>query len=424
MAKQPAKIPAASATLLVELLTEELPPKFLRALSEVFGSAVLGDLTKGKFLTEGAVASTFATPRRLAVLIRNVPARSPDMEREIQGPSTGAPDQAVAGFARKSGVAVEALQKQQTPKGEIYVARVSTSGRALDAVLATAVEDALKRLPVPKLMRWGSGEAQFVRPVHGLVMLHGSRIVPGHVLGAESSNKTLGHRFLSSSAIVLKHADDYERALRDAGKVTVDLAGRRAEIVKQLERIAGGAMLVANDALLDEIAALVESPAVYAGEFDAGFLSVPEECLVLSMQQHQKYVPLRDRETGKLLPRFLFVSNLETKDPREIVRGNERVLRARLADAKFFYDQDRRTRLEARVPRLASVVYHNKLGSQLERVERIQLLAGKIAHGIGADPLLTGRAAWLSKADLLTDMVGEFPELQGTMGRYYAANYV
>jgi len=204
--------------------------------------------------------------------------------------------------------------------------------------------------------------------------------------------------------------------------VIVDLAGRRAEIAKQLERIAGGAMLVVNDALLDEIAALVEGPAVYAGEFDAGFLSVPEDCLVLSMQQHQKYVPLRDRETGKLLPRFLFVSNLETKDPRGIVRGNERVLRARLADAKFFYDQDRRTRLEARVPRLAGVVYHNKLGSQLERVERIQLLAGKIAHLIGADPLLTGRAAWLSKADLLTEMVGEFPELQGTMGRYYAVN--
>ena len=420
MPKQPAKIPAASATLLVELLTEELPPKFLRALSEVFGSAVLGDLTKGKFLTEGAVASTFATPRRLAVLIRNVSARSPDMEREIQGPSTGAPDQAVAGFARKSGVAVEALQKQQMPKGEIYVARVSTSGRALDAVLATAVEDALKRLPVPKLMRWGSGEAQFVRPVHGLVMLHGSRIVPGHVLGVESSNKTLGHRFLSGGAIVLKHADDYERTLRDTGKVIVDLAGRRAEMAKQLERIAGGAMLVASDALLDEIAALVEGPAVYAGEFDAGFLAVPEECLVLSMQQHQKYVPLRDRETGKLLPHFLFVSNIETKDPREIVRGNERVLRARLADAKFFYDQDRRTRLEARVPRLASVVYHNKLGSQLERVERIQLLAGKISRELGADPLLAARAAWLSKADLLTDMVGEFPELQGTMGRYYA----
>src|SRR3970040_692361 len=339
MAKSSASKPA-SETLLIELLTEELPPKSLRALSEVFGSVVVGDLTKGKFLAEGAAASTFATPRRLAVLIRNVPGRSPDMEREIQGPSTGAPDQAVSGFARKSGVAVEALQKQQTPKGEIYVARASTSGRALDAVLATVVEDALKRLPVPKLMRWGAGEAQFVRPVHGLVMLHGSRTVPGHVLGVESSNKTLGHRFLSGGAIVLKHADDYERALRDAGKVMVDLAGRRAEIARRLETIAGGAMLVANDALLDEIAALVESPAVSAGAFDAGFLSVPEECLILSMQQHQRYVPLRDRETGKLLPRFLFVSNLETKQPREIIHGNERVLRARLGEAHFFYARD------------------------------------------------------------------------------------
>ena len=421
MAKNIATAPPF-ATLLVEVLTEELPPKSLRALSEVLGTVVLADLTKGKFLAEGAVARTFATPRRLALLIKNVLGRSPDLEREVQGPSTGAPAQAVSGFAKKSGVAVEALQKRRTPKGEIYVARVRTSGRALDAVLATAVEDALKRLPVPKLMRWGTGEAKFVRPVHGLVMLHGSRIVPGNVLGVESCNKTMGHRFLSGGAIVLKHADDYERALRDTGKVIVDLAGRRTEIVKQLETIAGGAMLVANDALLDEIAALVESPAVYAGEFDAGFLSVPEECLILSMQQHQRYVPLRDRETGKLLPRFLFVSNLETKQPREIIHGNERVLRARLADAKFFYDQDRKTRLEARVPRLASVVYHNKLGSQLERVERIQLLAGNIAHQIGADPLLTGRAAWLSKADLLTEMVGEFPELQGTMGRYYAVN--
>jgi glycyl-tRNA synthetase beta chain len=251
-------------------------------------------------------------------------------------------------------------------------------------------------------------------------MLHGSRIVPGNVLGVESSNKTLGHRFLSGSAIVLKHADDYERVLRDTGRVIVDFAARRTETAKQLEMIAGGAALVANDVLLDEISALVETPAVYAGAFDAGFLSVPEECLILSMQQHQRYVPLRDRETGKLLPRFLFVSNLETKQPREIIHGNERVLRARLADAKFFYDQDRKTRLETRVPRLAGVVHHSKLGSQLERVERIQLLAGKIAHEFGADPLLTGRAAWLSKADLLTDMVGEFPELQGTMGRYYA----
>ncbi|MGH8699910.1 MAG: glycine--tRNA ligase subunit beta, partial [Burkholderiales bacterium] len=280
---------------------------------------------------------------------------------------------------------------------------------------------ALEGLPVPKVMRWGSGEQQFARPVHGLVMLHGSRVVPGNVLGVESSNKTQGHRTLSGSAIALKRADDYEQTLRDQGKVVVSFAARRDEIVKSLENAAGkGVEPVTSGALLDEITALVESPAVYPGAFSSDFLDVPPECLILSMQQHQKYLPLRDKDSGRLLPRFLFVANLAPKDPREIIHGNERVLRARLADAKFFYDQDRKTRLEARVPRLAGVVYHSKLGSQLERVERIQLLAGKIAHEIGADPLITGRAAWLSKADLTTEMVGEFPELQGTMGRYYA----
>jgi glycyl-tRNA synthetase beta chain len=270
-------------------------------------------------------------------------------------------------------------------------------------------------------MRWGSGEEKFVRPVHGLIMLHGERVIPGAVLGATSGRTTLGHRFLSEGAVSIPHADDYERVLRDDGKLLADFDARRIEIARQLEKHAGDAQLVASEGLLDEIIALVEAPAVYAGSFAADFLAVPEECLVLSMQQHQKYVPLRDKRTGKLLARFLFVSNIETRQPDEIIRGNERVLRARLSDAKFFYDQDRKTRLEARVPRLAHVVYHNKIGSQLERVERIQLLAGKIARGIGADPLLAERAAWLSKADLLTDMVGEFPELQGSMGRYYAA---
>jgi glycyl-tRNA synthetase beta chain len=428
MAKLSASKPA-SETLLVELLTEELPPKALQRLSNALCKALTDDLRQDDLLAGQIVIKAYATPRRLAVSISGVLAKAPDKPIEIPGPSVkigldadGKPTQALVGFSKKNGVSVNDLVQIDTPKGKVFACRVVSSGKHLETHLALKVEEALKRLPVPKLMRWGSGEAQFVRPVHGLVMLHGSRIVPGNVMGAESSNKTLGHRFLSGGAIVLKHADDYERALRDAGKVIVDFAGRRTEIAKQLEMIAGGAMLVANDALLDEIAALVESPAVHAGEFDAGFLALPEECLVLSMQQHQKYVPLRDRETGKLLPRFLFVSNLETKQPREIIHGNERVLRARLADAKFFYDQDRKTRLEARVPRLAGVVHHNKLGSQLERVERIQLLAGKIAHEIGADPLLTGRAAWLSKADLLTEMVGEFPELQGTMGRYYAVN--
>jgi glycyl-tRNA synthetase beta chain len=413
---------AESEALLVELLTEELPPRPLRAMSEALGATVLAELGTGQFLAGGAVASTFATPRRLAVLVRNVRVRAPDLEREIQGPPVGAPEQAVAGFARKCGVAVEKLKQQETPKGRFHIARVTTVGQELADVLAGRIEAALKALQVPKTMRWGAGEAQFVRPVHGLVMLHGSRVLPGRVLGVESSDRTLGHRFESGGAIVLKHADDYERMLRIRGKVVAGFAARRALVVKGLEGAAGaGAALVADDALLDEITALVESPAVYAGEFGREFLDLPEECLVLSMQRHQKYVPLRDQATGQLLPRFLFVSNLEAKQPREIIHGNERVLRARLADAKFFYEQDRKTRLEARVPRLADVVFHGRLGSQLERVERIQLLAGKIAHETGADPLLTGRAAWLSKADLLTEMVGEFPELQGTMGRYYAA---
>jgi glycyl-tRNA synthetase beta chain len=313
--------------------------------------------------------------------------------------------------------------RRPSPKGEVVAAKILQKGISLDAVLASIVEKVIKELPIPKMMRWGDGEAQFVRPVHGLVMLHGPHIVPGSVLGIESSNRTPGHRFLSGGAIAIKHADDYEQTLREQGKVIASFEGRRDQVVKALDAAAGqGAALVADDALLDEITALVEAPAVYAGEFGREFLEVPEECLVLSMQRHQKYVPLRDKKTGKLLPRFLFVSNIETKQPREIIHGNERVLRARLADAKFFFDQDRKTRLEARVPRLSGVVYHGKLGSQLERVERIQLLAGRIAHEIGADPLLTGRAAWLSKADLLTEMVGEFPELQGTMGRYYAAH--
>lgn len=410
-----------SDTLLVELLTEELPPKALSLLARSFADEIANGLIRCQLKQQVADWRSFATPRRLAALVPGVLAAAQDRREEVPGPSTKAPPEAVAGFAKKHGTEVNALARRDTPKGAVYVARVTVKGAALNAVLAGIVGDAVKKLPIPKTMRWGDGEAQFARPVHGLVMLHGSRIVPGSVLGIESSNKILGHRFLSGGAIAIKHADDYEQTLREQGKVIASFEGRRDQVIKALETAAGqGAALVADDALLDEITALVEAPAVYAGEFGREFLEVPEECLVLSMQRHQKYVPLRDRKSGKLLPRFLFVSNIETKQPREIIHGNERVLRARLADAKFFYDQDRKTRLEARVPRLSGVVYHGKLGSQLERVERIQLLAGRIAHDIGADPLLTGRAAWLSKADTLTDMVGEFPELQGTMGRYYA----
>ncbi|HET7596146.1 MAG TPA: glycine--tRNA ligase subunit beta, partial [Burkholderiales bacterium] len=272
-----------------------------------------------------------------------------------------------------------------------------------------------------KLMRWGAGEAQFVRPVHGLVMMHGSRVVPGTVLGLQSGNRTRGHRFLSSGEIVVADARAYETQLRDEGQVIADFAARRSAIERALVDQAKreNAQMADHAALLDEVTGLVESPAVYVGRFDEAFLEVPQECLILTMQQNQKYFPLFAPD-GKLEPKFLIVSNMPIDDPHNIVAGNERVIRPRLEDARFFYRQDRKVRLEARVPELANVVYHNKLGTQLERVERIQLLAGRIARELGADAVLAERAAWLSKADLLTGMVGEFPELQGVMGRYYA----
>jgi glycyl-tRNA synthetase beta chain len=410
-----------SETLLVELLTEELPPKALAALAEAFAAEIESGLSRRQLKPAGdGSRRVFATPRRLATLIPGVLRAAADRREEIAGPSVKAPPEAVAGFARKHGLEAGRLERRETPTGEVYVARTVVKGATLDAVLPEIVAEAAKKLPVPKVMRWGDGTAQFARPVHGLIMLHGARVIPGEVLGARSANETLGHRFLASRAIAVKRADDYEKVLGEKGKVIADFAGRRSQVAKQLEKAAGKAELVIHDALLDEITAIVEAPAVYAGEFSADFLAVPEECLVLSMQQHQKYVPLRDRATGKLLPRFLFVSNLSTKDPREIVHGNERVLRARLSDARFFYDQDRKTRLQDRVPRLAHVVYHGKLGSQLERVERIRKLAGTIARALKADAAAAERAAWLAKADLLTEMVGEFPELQGVVGRYYA----
>jgi glycyl-tRNA synthetase beta chain len=408
-------------TLLVELLTEELPPKALAALAQAFAGEIENGLTRRQLkLTTAAQARVFATPRRLAALIPGVFGAAADRPQEISGPSVKAPQEAVAGFARKHGLEIGQLERRETPKGEVFVARTVAKGAALDAVLAEIVAEAAKKLPVPKVMRWGDGVAEFARPVHGLVMLHGERVVPGTVLDVEGGNETLGHRFLSKGAITIRHAEDYEKVLAEKGGVIADFAARRTEISKQLQKAARGAVLVIHDALLDEITSIVEAPTVYPGEFRSDFLAVPEECLVLSMQQHQRYVPLRDRETGKLLPRFLFVSNIEAKEPREIIHGNERVLKARLSDAKFFYEQDRKTRLEERVPRLAQVVYHNKLGSQLERVERIKKLSGIIARELKTNAAAAERAAWLSKADLQTEMVGEFPELQGSIGRYYA----
>jgi glycyl-tRNA synthetase beta chain len=418
----------STATLLVEILTEELPPKALYRLGKAFADALRTDLAKGAFLEEGSALRWYATPRRLAVSLTEVREAAPDAAVEKQGPlvksaldASGQPTPALLGFARKSGVAVEALEQRDTPKGKAFFYRAMAEGAALDAVLASKAEAALKSLPIPKVMRWGDGEAEFVRPAHGLVMLHGARVVPGAVLGLESGRATLGHRFLSAGALTLAHADDYETVLREQGHVIASFETRRDAIARALAKVAGDKGALAEDsALLDEVTALVEAPAVYEGAFDTEFLEVPAECLVLSMKQHQKYFPLLDPQSKKLLARFLVVSNLPVADPAAIVHGNERVLRARLADAKFFYDQDRKVRLESRVPQLAQVVYHNRLGSQLDRVGRVQRLAAQYATALSIDPAPAERAAQLAKTDLLSGMVGEFPELQGVMGRYYA----
>ncbi|TMH45622.1 MAG: glycine--tRNA ligase subunit beta [Betaproteobacteria bacterium] len=318
-------------------------------------------------------------------------------------------------------MAPELLERRQTPKGEIVVAHLKMSGVKLDSVLPSIVDNVIKKLPVSKIMRWGDGQAQFVRPVHGLVMMHGKRVVPGTVLGVRAANTTSGHRFMGAASILLANADEYEARLRKSGNVIADFAQRKSEIEKQLQAEAKRQKASLGDYhdLLDEVTALVEFPAVYAGEFDASFLEVPQECLILTMRQNQKYFPLFASD-GRLLPKFLIVSNMRVDDPRPIVGGNERVVRPRLEDARFFFNQDLKTRLEARVPQLAKVVFHNKLGSQLERVQRIKLLAGEVARSLRADVMQAERAAELSKADLLSAMVGEFPELQGVMGRYYA----
>jgi glycyl-tRNA synthetase beta chain len=420
VAKKKAAAPATQ-TLLVELLTEELPPKSLRQLGQAFADEVFNGLVRYHLkLPDFSGRRVFATPRRLAVLVPDVLAAAERRSNEVTGPSVTASPEAVAGFAKKQGLATGALEQRDTPKGRVFVARVTIEGALLDKVLVEIVKEAVRKLPIPKVMRWGSGDAQFVRPVHGLVMMHGKRVVPGDVLGLSSGRTSLGHRFLSRGRIAIDSADRYESSLASKGCVIAEFAARRENIRGKLESVVRGAKVVCDDALLDEITALVEWPTVCEGSFGQEFLDVPPECLILSMQQHQKYVPLRDERTGKLLPRFLFVSNVETRDSREIIHGNERVLRARLADARFFYDQDRKIKLNDRVERLKSVVYHSKLGSQFDRVQRIQQLAGKIARDIGADHALSERAAWLSKADLLTGMVGEFPELQGIMGGYYA----
>ncbi|MGF6147843.1 Glycine--tRNA ligase beta subunit [Kingella potus] len=414
-------------TLLIELLTEELPPKALNHLGNAFAAAVAEGLEKAQ-LVQGQVQYTaYASPRRLAVQVQNVKAVQDDQHVVKKGPAVanamkdGAPTKALEGFARSCGADIGSLKIIHDGKQDVYAHEFTQAGKPLSELLEDIINQAVKKLPIPKVMRWGSSTHTFVRPVHGLVVLHGADVVPASVLGLDSGRQTRGHRFLSDGLITIGNADSYAAQMRDQGRVIASFAERKAAIQAALNEQAGrlNATVAADEALLDEVAALVEWPAVLEAGFEEHFLAVPQECLILTMQQNQKYFPLLD-SNGKLMNRFLLVSNLQTDDPHHIIEGNERVLRARLSDAGFFYTQDKKAPLESRLPKLADVVYHNKIGSQAERVERLQSIAAHIAAALGADRAEAERAARLAKADLLTEMVGEFPELQGTMGRYYA----
>ena len=421
-------------TLVVELFTEELPPKALKRLGEAFSNGLAAGLRERKFLDATSVVTSHATPRRLAVAITDVRAVAPDqpfkeklLPVSVAFDAEGRPTPALLGKLKAkqlSHVDPSTLLRESDGKAEALFYAAIAKGGPLVGALQAALDDALAALPIPKVMSYaGPGgyysDQKFVRPAHRLVALHGTDIVPVTALGLEAGRTTQGHRFLSRGALDIVNADAWAPTLEAEGKVIPSFDARRGAIQKALAEASGSSTLIAPDALLDEVTALVEWPVVYAGSFDPAFLAVPQECLILTMQQNQKYFALA-HANGKLTHRFLLVSNLATAHPEAIVHGNERVLRARLADAKFFFDQDRRHKLESRVDKLRSVVHHNKLGTQAERVERLRWMARAIAPRVGADPLSADRAALLAKADLVTDMVGEFPELQGTMGRYYA----
>jgi len=421
--------------LLVELFTEELPPKALRRLGEAFADAIVAGLAARGLAEKNAARSVFATPRRLGAKIADVLDRAPDraeskklMPAKVAYGVDGKPAPALLKRLEKDGGSVQQIERKTDGNAEYVFLNQIVAGASLQTGLQTALDDAVAKLPIPKVMGYqladGATTVHFVRPAHGLVALHGAEIVPVRVLGLAAGRITHGHRFQGVKDIPVATADAYEEALAAHGNVVASFGERQADIARQLaERASALNATLGPEAdyarLLEEVTALVERPTVYAGEFETEFLAVPPECLVLTMRQNQKYFPLFDAG-GKLVNKFLIVSNMRLADPKNIVEGNQRVVRPRLADARFFFDTDKKTRLENRVPLLAKVTYHNKLGNQLERTERVQLLAGRIARMLKADVALAERAAWLAKADLQTGMVGEFPELQGVMGRYYA----
>jgi len=411
--------------LLIEIGTEELPPKALLTLSKAFTDGIVGGLKEARIHT-GEVTS-FASPRRLAVLIKEVDNQQPDQKIERKGPAVkaafdadGNPTKAIQGFARSCGVEVNELSQQETDKGAWFVFEKEEKGKATTALIEAIVATSLQKLPTPKRMRWGDKTAEFVRPVHWLVGLFGDDVIDMQIMGLQSARTTRGHRFHQQGEISIDSPTSYEAQL-EKGYVIASFAKRRDKVNEGAEQAAKalGGKVIIDPALLDEVTGLVEWPVAVAGNFEKQFLEVPQECLITTMEDNQKYFAVVD-SNNTLMPHFITTSNIESKDVAKVSEGNERVIRPRFADAEFFWVQDKKNPLETRVEATKKILFQKQLGTLFEKTERVTKLAGSIAKNIGADVTQAQRAAVLSKCDLMTNMVGEFPKLQGIMGRYYA----
>jgi len=420
----------AHANLLIELGTEELPPTALKPLAIAFKQAIVDGLQKARLEFNAAAVEWFATPRRLAVIVPALSEQQPDQQIEKLGPAIkaaydkdGKPTKAAEGFARSNNTRVEELATVNTDKGERLAFQSFEQGASTRDLLQGIIDDSLAALPIPKRMRWGASRAEFVRPIHWLLVLLGEQQVECEVLGVKSSNVSFGHRFHAPQSLEISSATSYEATLQETAEVIASFEKRRQMIVDQVERLAstlGGKAVIETD-LLDEVTALVEKPVALAGAFDAAFLAVPHEALVYSMSEHQKYFHVVDTE-NQLLPHFITVSNLNSKDPQQIIDGNERVIRPRLADAAFFFEQDKKLSLAALRDRLKPIVFQKQLGTVYEKTERIASLASHIAKLLGANEQAAKTAGELCKADLASDMVLEFDKMQGIAGGYYATN--
>ncbi|EAR07449.1 glycine--tRNA ligase subunit beta [Reinekea blandensis] len=409
----------STADFLIELGTEELPPKALRMLKNAFAEGIIERLQKAGLSFEDS--ERFAAPRRLALTLKNLELKQPDEEQERKGPNAKAPAQAIEGFAKSCGVTVVDLEELETDKGTWLVYRGVKPGKPTAELLPEIVQQTLDALPIPKRMRWGARRDEFVRPVKWLLMLLGDEVVPAEIYGVSSGNLSRGHRFHAPKDIAITSASAYQETLRAEGKVMASYGERHKLIEAEVKKVAAekGVVPVIDADLLDEVTALNEWPVALVGQFEERFLEVPAEALMSSMEEHQKYFPTVDAE-GNIQPYFIFIANIESKDPQVVIEGNEKVIRPRLSDAAFFWETDKKTKLADRVASLKTVKFQEQLGSVFDKVERIQKIAGHIAGQIDASVSEAERAAYLAKADLVTDMVFEFTDLQGIAGRYYA----